>query len=102
MNEAEEKRQRIREGITKEQFAYWCSGLKSEHAGLWADLDEVSARIMRYLDRQDVRGTMRELPDKNKNHTWYQDDCGEAGKVGYDLALQDILSEYLFRLVEGE
>lgn len=40
-----------------------------------------------------VRDPDQTLPDKNKGHTWYKDDLGEAGKIGYDLALGDLLAQ---------
>jgi len=33
----------------------------------------------------------RELPDKNANNTWYDDDLGEAGKIGWELGVEDML-----------
>jgi len=32
------------------------------------------------------------LPDKLKNHNWYDDDYGKAGEIGYDLALDDVIN----------
>ena len=47
--------------------------------------------LMEYLHFEGVVIKVeRELPDKNVNHTWYKDEFGEAGKIGYDLAVKDM------------
>jgi len=33
----------------------------------------------------------RELPEENSGkHTWYDDDYGQAGRIGYRLAIEDV------------
>ena len=53
--------------------------------------NELARAILAYLDSEGVVIKVeRELPDKNVNHTWYKDEFGEAGKIGYDLAVKDM------------
>ena len=40
------------------------------------------------------------LPDKNTNNTWYDDDYGQAGKIGWDLCAYDMLKANFRRVVE--
>ena len=47
-----------------------------------------------------VKARDQELPDKNANNTWYDDDYGRAGKVGWDLCAYDMLKANFRRVVE--
>jgi len=42
----------------------------------------------------------QELPDKNANNTWCDDDYGEAGKIGWILGTNDMLEDNFHRVVE--
>ena len=54
--------------------------------------DGIATQILEFLHSQGVVLKIdRELPDENSGkHTWYEDDLGEAGRIGYRLAINDV------------
>ena len=56
------------------------------------ECNEEAEFIIRYLQSEGyVLKVDRELPNENSGkHTWYEDDLGEAGRIGYRLAINDV------------
>ena len=97
------KQEEIREGIAV--YLYKCFSTWKESS--YYDLSELNRQgwlqyaddILSFLHSQGcVLKVDRELPDKNKNNTWYDDDLGEAGKIGYDLGVEDALKAIIASL----
>lgn len=91
----------------------WVQGIKRAGEGIEYYLTEPyqDKLIEEFLDLRDDGGNRiigmidsnQNLPNKDSNHTWYEDDYGEAGRMGYDLAIQDIWKEGWRKLIpEGE
>lgn len=66
------------------------------------EMVEFFAKIDQSTQRAAVVKKEAELPDENKNHTWYKDDYGEAGRMGYKLGQQDMLSAGFVQEVEKD